>query len=171
MAEETTNNNQPAQPPTAPPNNSGGDSTTPGPVPYERFKEVNDQVKTLTAQIAKFEAEQKKAAEKLATEQGKWQELAQQRENELKAEKLARLRLEVASRKGIPVDLVDRLKGETAEEMEADAAALLAFLKPKEGPGVPPPKKATTPQKLDLSMMTPEEIRKAAKGKRLSDFT
>lgn len=139
-------------------------------MPYERFKEVNEQVKALTAQLAKFEAAQKKQAEAQAAEQGRWQELAQQRETELKQERASRLRLEVAARKGVPVDLVDRLRGETVEELESDAAALLAFLKPKEGPGVPPPTKAAAPARLDFSKMTPEEIRKAAKGKQLADF-
>lgn len=168
MADEPTNNNNPTTPPAeTPPAHPNG---TPGPVPYERFKEVNEQLKTLQTQLAKFEAAQKKQAEQQATEQGKWQELAQQRENELKQERASRLRLEVAARKGVPVDLVDRLKGETVEELESDAAALLAFLKPKEGPGVPSPSKHSAPAKLDFSKMSPEEIRKAVKGKTLSDL-
>lgn len=142
----------------------------PGPVPYERFKEVNEQLKTLQAQMLKVEAEQKKAKEKELADTQQWKTLAEQREAELKAERLARLRLETAGKKGIPVDLVDRLRGETAEEMEADAESLLAFLKPKEGPGVPPPGSKGAPAVLDFSKMTPEEIRKAAKGKPINQL-
>ena len=139
-------------------------------MPYERFKEVNDKLKAIETQLAKVQADQKKADEKKLADTEQWKTLADQREAELKAERLARLRLEVAGRKGIPVDLVDRLKGETAEEMEKDAATLLSFLKPKEGPGVPPPGGGggTPPGALDFSKMTPEEIRKATRGKPLN---
>ena len=155
----------PALPPPAPP------ADPPGPVPYDRFKEVNDQLKALQAKQAKIEAAQKAADDKLAADKGEWEKLAKQHEAELKAERTARLRLEVAGRKGIPVDLVDRLKGETAEDMEKDADSLLAFLKPQGPPGVPPPaKRPGAPVETDLSKMTPEEIRKRAKGKPLSEL-
>jgi hypothetical protein len=156
-------------PPPAPP--APAPDPAPGPVPYERFREVNEALKAAEKRLSKIEADQKAAAEKQAAEQGKWQQLAEQREAELKAEKLGRLRLEVAAKKGIPVDLVDRINGESAEEMEKDADSLLGFLKPKEGPGVPPPLgKGGGPTALDFKKMTPEEIRKATKGKPLGQF-
>jgi hypothetical protein len=142
----------------------------PGPVPYERFKQVNDQLQAQKAKLEALEAAQKAAAEKEAAEQGKWQELAEKREAELKEERLKRTRLEVASKKGIPPDLAERLQGETAEDMAKDAEALLQFLKPKEGPGVPPAGKGGSPQPMDLAKMSPEEIRKAAKGKSINDL-
>ena len=158
----------PAPPPTPPPTPP---EPTPGPVPYDRFKEVNDALKETQKRLAKIEADQKKASDDQAAKQGEWEKLAKEREAELKAEKLARLRLEVAGKKGIPVDLVDRLKGETSEEMEADADSLLAFLKPKEGPGVPPPpKRPGAAATLDFSKMTPDEIRKAVRGKPISEL-
>lgn len=169
MSEPTTTppaDDPPAGPaPTPPPTDPA-----PGPVPYERYKEVNDQLKSLQGKLTKIEATQKTAEEKKATELGEWEKLAKERETELKAERTARMRLEVAGKKGIPVDLVDRLKGDTAEEMEADADSLLAFLKPKESKGVPPPSRGGTPPATDLSRMTPEEIRKAVKGKPLSEL-
>jgi hypothetical protein len=47
----------------------------------------------------------------------------------LEAEKL---RLQVALDRNVPSDLVDRLRGETKEELEADADALLKRLSPKD---------------------------------------
>jgi hypothetical protein len=159
-------------PPPAPPATPPAEpAAAPGPVPYDRFKQVNDALVASQKRLEKLEAAQKTAEEKKATELGEWEKLAKEREAELKTERTARLRLEVAGKKGIPVDLVDRLKGDTPEEMEADADSLLAFLKPKEGPGVPPPGgRGSTPPAKDLSKMTPEEIRKEAKGKPLNQL-
>lgn len=81
-------------------------------------------------------------------------------ETDLASERATRQRLEIASKKGLPADLAARLQGATAEELERDADALLAFVKPAEGPGVPPPSRGSEPAKLDITRMTPEEIRK-----------
>lgn len=136
----------------------GGDP--PGPVPYDRFKQINDELKQARDQLAQAQAAQKQAQEKELKDKEQWKTLAEQREAELKAERLARTRLEVATRKGVPADLAGRLQGETAEEMEKDADALLQYLKPKSGPGVPPGSSGGSPAGLDLSTMSPEEIRK-----------
>ena len=176
MADPTTN--PPADPPPAPtpalpppvPPAPPADPA-PGPVPYDRFKQVNDALVASQKRLEKLEADQKKAADKDAADKGEWEKLAKQHEAELAKERTARLRLEVAGRKGIPVDLVDRLKGETAEDMEKDADSLLAFLKPKEGPGVPPPaKRPGAPAETDLSKLTPAQVREKAKGKPLSEL-
>lgn len=157
-------------PKTDPPASDPPKSDPPGPVPYERFKEVNDQLKATNDRLAKLEADQKAAADKEAAEQGKWQELAEKRDAELKVERLARIRLEVATKKGIPVELAGRLTGETAEDMEKDAEALLQHLKPATGPGVPPAGKGQGSKPLDLSSMTPEQVRQASKGKAVVDL-
>jgi hypothetical protein len=59
------------------------------PVPYERFKEVNDSLKTLKAELDTLKAaetkradEDKKAKEKQLAAEQKWQELANERETE-----------------------------------------------------------------------------------------
>lgn len=132
----------------------------PGPVPYERFKEINDTLKATQAQLAEIKEAQKRVNDEKLVEQQKWQELAEKRGIELEVERTIRLRLEVAARKGISPELADRIKGNTVEQMEADADALLEFLKPKEGPGIPPVKQGTKAQTLDIETMTPEEIRK-----------
>lgn len=148
---------------------SQGGQQQPGPVPYERFKEVNEQLKALQTQLAQLQEGEKKRKEKEAADQGQWQKLAEQKDAELKVEKLARLRLEVATKKGIPADLAGRLQGDTAEAMEKDADAMLQFVKPKEGPGVPPAGKGGSATPLDLSKMSAEEVRKAMKGKTIAD--
>lgn len=152
----------PAPDPDAPP------TTWEGIFQHSRFKELNQRAKAAEESLAKIEMERKAAAEKAAKEQGKWQELAEQRETELKAERLSRLRLEVASEKGIPTSLADRLTGSTLEELTKDADVLLEFLKPRSGPGVPPAGKGTPTQPLDFSKMTPQQIRDAAKGKSIN---
>lgn len=138
----------------------------PGPVPYARFAEVNQKYKDLEQRLASIEADRKKADEAALAEQGKYKELLEQRERDLAAEKAARLRLDVATRKGLPAELVDRLRGDDAAALEKDADALLALVKKPGGPGVPPPGGGGTPPVLDLSKMSPAEIRKArAEGK------
>jgi hypothetical protein len=47
---------------------------------------------------------------------------------------MARQRLEIAARLNVPAILADRLVGETAEEMEADAKQLLAGLPARSTP-------------------------------------
>lgn len=151
----TTPGTQPATTP------AGGAETTPGPVPYDRFREVNERAKTLEARLAELENASKAAKERELSEQARWQELAQKREEELRSERQSRLRIETAAKKGLPVELAGRLNGNTAEEMAADADALMALMKPKGGPGVPPGGNGAAPE-LKLDGMTPEEIRQNA---------
>lgn len=137
------------------------DPSKPEPVPYERFKEVNDKAKLLEGQIADLQkqikakedagkSEIEKLTEQVGTLTKSWED-AQSRA----------LRLEVAQKAGIPVDLVDRLQGSTTEELTQDAERLKAFLKSPEGPGVPPPSRGGNAATFTLEGKTPEEIRKA----------
>jgi hypothetical protein len=146
-------------PPPAPAPASDPPAGGPAPVPYDRFQEVVKERQALEKRLAALEKADKERADKQAAEQGKWKELAEQREAELKAERTRLTRLEVAAKKGIPVDLVGRLQGTTPEEIEKDADSLLAFLKPATGPGVPPAGKGGAQKPLDISKMTPAEIR------------
>ena len=113
----------------------------PATVPYERFAEVNTKYRTLETQLADLTKQQRERDEAALKEQNKYKELYEQRENELKQERQERMRLTVATSKGLPVDLANRLTGETEAELQADADKLLAFLKPaapQTPPGVPP---------------------------------
>jgi len=124
-------------------------------VPYARFKEVNDKYTALKQQTEQQASSQTTLEQRLATLEKERADTAAEN-----------LRLKVASKKQLPDDLADRLRGSTAEELEADADRLLAFLKPKDGPGVPPPGSGARKAVIDLSKMTPAEIRKAhAEGK------
>lgn len=144
------------------------DTQQPGPVPYERFKEVNEQLRQLQTRLATIDADKKKADEAKLKEDGKLQELLTTRERELADERAARLRLSVATKKGLVGELAplaDRLRGTTEQELEADADALLALAKKPAGHGVPPAGTGGRSPALDLKSMTPAQIREArAKG-------
>lgn len=131
---------------------------TPGPVPYERFKTVNAELTTLKQELAALKQEQgqkQQAEADLATRLATI-------ETDLANERATNLRLSVAAAKGLPAELVDRLRGETKESLEQDADSLLALVR-KPGPGVPPPGGPSA--KPDIATMTPAQIRDArAKG-------
>ena len=147
----------PADPPKDPPK-----EPEPKTIPYERFKEVNDKAKTLEDQLKAITDAQKKADEDKLKDENKWKDLYEKTEQEKTEKEKELLRLRVASRKGLPADLVDRLRGETEQELEADAEKLLEFIKEPQGPGVPPKRPGGAPKVLDLSSMTPEDVRKNA---------
>lgn len=126
-------NNAPP-PQTPPPANGGEEEKT---VPYDRFKQVNDQLKTLQAELSQYQAQQKADAEKRLVDEKKWQELAEKREQELKEERTARLRLDVTLRSGLPAEFAGRLVGTTEQELLADAEKVKGFIKPTT-PGTPP---------------------------------
>lgn len=101
---------------------------TPSPVPYDRFKEVNDAkaaaenaLKTLQEQIA---ADQKKRDE----ETGNYKKLYEEAQAKLQAAEVGTMRLRVAQAAGIPLDLADRITGNTEDELKADAERLKPFL-------------------------------------------
>jgi predicted RNase H-like nuclease (RuvC/YqgF family) len=129
-------------------------------IPYSRFKEVNDQLTALKAQIA----QQQQAQQSKQQEEQSLADRLKKMEDDLQSERRTNLRLSVATAKSLPAELAERLRGETREALEQDADSLLALMKPKSGPGVPPP--GGRAAKLDITGMTPAEIRKArAEGK------
>ncbi|MBA2504818.1 MAG: DUF4355 domain-containing protein [Thermoleophilaceae bacterium] len=82
-----------------------------------------DDLKTAAARLAELEESKKSDVEKLASERDRLQ-------GEMDRAAAENLRLRVATSKGLPADLVDRLRGSTQEEMEADADQLLELVKP-----------------------------------------
>lgn len=134
------------------------------PVPYARFQEVNTKAKELEARLAGIEAKEKEANEKALAEQNKWQELYQNTQKELATEKKNNLRLKVASSKGLPIELVERLRGETEEEITTDAEGLLALLRiePATTKGLPRIRSNGNAANIDLLTETdPAKIREA----------
>ncbi len=141
------------------------ESKEPAPVPYERFKEVNEGYKQLRAEMEKIRAEQKQAEEAKLKEQNDFKALYEKLQSELKTEKLNSVRLKVAGKKNIPVDLVDRLRGETEEEIEKDAEGLLAFIKQPEQKGqTPPPPRGGTSTAFNFETATPQQVREYLAG-------
>jgi len=149
-------------PPTVTPDPAKPDPNDPKTIPYERFKEVNDKAKALEDQLRAITDAQKKADEDKLKEEQKWKDLWEKSEKEKSEKEKELLRLRVASKKGLPADLTDRLRGETEQELEADADKLLAFVDLSKSPGVPPKKPGGANIPLDIKTMTPEEIRKKA---------
>lgn len=128
-------------------------------IPKSRFDELNRELKALKAQL-ETEAKAKEAAEaQRLKEQGEWKSLAEKYMAELDAAKqqaraleLANMRRDVAQKLGIPAALVDRLQGETPEEMEADGKAIMEALpKPTVNgvPSTPTPKVAVDTSKAE----------------------
>jgi hypothetical protein len=111
------------------------------------IEKLRTQVKELTPKAK--QAEQLAAAVK-AKEEAEMTEIQKlskrltEAESELKATRHAAQASDIAAKVGLPAALADRLKGETPEEMEADAKAILDALpktetkKPQPGPVINP---------------------------------
>lgn len=126
---------------TAPGTPAGAQNTVPTKpaeqtIPYERFKAVNDKLKALESAAEKAAKEQAEAEQKRLAEANEYKtlwekaqaEAAQQAEARIDAERKA-LRLQVvAATPGFPTKWADRLRGNTLEEMQADAKELMADL-------------------------------------------
>lgn len=96
----------------------------------QRAKAAESEAKrarTLEARLKEIEDKDKTEAEKQAARTAAAETEAASARTEL-------LRLKVATSKGLPSNLADRLRGTTEEEMVADADELLAVFKPKGGP-------------------------------------
>lgn len=130
MADEDNTNPQPIE------EQATGDNNDPKPVPYNRFKQVNDQLRQSNALIEQLQAERKQQEEAALAEENKYKELYETREAELKAEKQAHLRAKVALKLGLPAEIAGRLQGDTEEALMTDAQGLQALLKPA-SPGMP----------------------------------
>ena len=89
-----------------------------------RENEAKAKANAAAAQrLAEFEESQKSEAQKL-------QEARDAAERRASEAERANLRYRVAVTKQLPPELVDRLRGDTEEEMSADADSLLALVKP-----------------------------------------
>ncbi len=168
---------QPGQQPDAAKNT---ENNQPGPIPYERFKEVNDQYKAMKSQLDELQKEKEKrdkdakeAEEKRLESQQQFEQLANERKTELekanseistyKAELEAQTAVLSAlyeSRKALvpemfqplldSMDLVKRLEWIAANEFK---------LKPANGAnGIPP-----TPNPKGQGELTPDQRRERSK--------
>jgi chromosome segregation ATPase len=130
-----------------------------------RAKELEKQLKSLgktPEEITTILAEYQKQQDANKTEAEKLREAAARAEKEkadlatkiaeleasAKAKEIEALRIRIASEKGFQIELADRLRGETEEELRADADAMSAFFVPKtqETPNpTPQPKPVASP--------------------------
>jgi hypothetical protein len=104
---------------------------------YEGFDDFKDKARKLDELEAKkleesgefqklLERERAEHAAELEKQKAKLAEI----EANAKAKEIEVLRVKIASEKGISVELADRLRGNTEEELRADAEAMSAFLAP-----------------------------------------
>jgi len=131
------------------------------PVPYKRFKEINDSYSNLKTEFEKIKESIRLADEAKLKEQNDFKTLYEKLQGELHTEKQNSLRLKVASQKGIPADLVDRLRGETEEDIAKDAEGLLAFIKqpePQKGSVTSTPRGGASTA-FNFETATPQQIR------------
>jgi chromosome segregation ATPase len=127
---------------------------------------VRAALKKANAEAAKYrKAAEQADAERKAKEQAEMTALekaearAKELETQLNSERHARLCAEVAAKTGLPAVFADRLKGDTADELEADAKAILELLpKPAAKPQSPGP--VTNPGQNGQNGETDEARRK-----------
>lgn len=123
----------------------------------EARKEAEKRLKELDARVKEFEdrdkTEQERAQEHLERLTG---DLDATRAS-LAAAELNLARVEVAHSKGIPAELVPRLRGETREELEADADALLEIVGKREAEAPRKPKPVGSLGTGGNANLTPQE--------------
>lgn len=129
-----------------------------------------EYVKGLRAESAKYSTEAKAnadAATRLAhleeSQKSESQKLSDAREaaerRATEAEK-ANLRYRIALAKQVPPELVDRLKGDTEEEMSADADSLLTLVRRTPPPSYDGGSRTAAPGKTDMNA----QLRRALRG-------
>lgn len=149
---------QPQSPPQGAPQPPQSDDK--GPVPYERFAEVNRKMRELEAKLS----EREQAEQQALAEQSKYKELAEARERELAELRAQQLRDRIARKYKLPDEIAARLMGDDEEALEADAAKLAElFARKASVPGVPPGNPRGDGNTFDLSKMSPAEIREYRK--------
>lgn len=140
---------------------------------HPRFKELNTKAQQATAELERIKAEEKTKQDEALKEQNKWKELFDGKEKELSQRNIELLRLKTLTAKIMPDDskeyltLIDRLRGETAEEIEKDADSLLALVKPatKDSKGLPRTRTQQQTSLIDLQTETdPAKIRAAVRA-------
>ncbi len=90
-----------------------------------RAKNKADEADRHFKKLAKFEQEEAKRKEAEMTEIERANKRAQELEAKVRQLEINRLQHDIAAKVGLPAIYADRLKGETPEELEADAKLLL----------------------------------------------
>lgn len=105
-----------------------------------KAKAMEKEAAAAAKKLAAYEKAEEERRQAELTDLQKAQEKSARLEAELKAKELSILRRDIAAKVELPAVLADRLKGETAEEIEADAKALLETLpkSEKKAPSINP---------------------------------
>ena len=90
-----------------------------------RAKNKADEADRHFKKLAKFEQEEAKRKEAEMTEIERANKHAQELEAKVRQLEISKLQHDIAAKVGLPAIYADRLKGETPEELEADAKLLL----------------------------------------------
>jgi anthranilate phosphoribosyltransferase len=103
------------------------------------LKKANGEAAKYRKTAEQVEVERKAKEEAEMTALQKAEARAKDLEAQLNGERHARLQAAVAAKVGLPAQLADRLKGETAEELEADAKAIKELIpaQPAQKPASP----------------------------------
>lgn len=145
-AEVTQTDNQEQQGGNTQPDSSAGtentDSTTAEHmIPQSRFNEVNQKYKEAQRKLAEIDKSRQEAENATLAEQNKWKELYEKAQTKLaeaegkaKAAERSLWAQQVIAKTGLPAAMADRLKGDTFDDLLADAEELAKHL-PK--PGAP----------------------------------
>jgi hypothetical protein len=150
MADETpvvpaTEPAAPAAPATATPPAEAKNTETPAEpmIPKSRFDEVNNRLKAIEDENKKAAKLAQDAEAKRLADEGKYKELYDKQQAELqtaqaeaKAAAVKLMQRDIAAKTNLPLPLAERLRGETADEMEADAKAILAALPKPAAPNI-----------------------------------
>ncbi len=127
-----------------------------------RLKEVEAKAK----RADELEAAEAKRKEAEMSEADKATKRAEDAEAKLKALELTTLKRSIADKVGLPAAFVDRLKGETEEELEADAKSLIEAL-PKTPKTTLSP---TLPGEVQPKGLTEQEMREQIYGTKQNLF-
>lgn len=155
-----------------PPKKSG--TSEPGPVPYERFKEINDKYKELEGELNDIRKKQADADKKKLADEKEFEKLANQYKEERDQERRSNLRIRIGSGYGLDVDMSSRLVGEIEAELIEDAKKLAAKMKttpagtPKPPTGGTPPAGPTQDQLQDADWVRKNMTKVFDAGKRQS---
>lgn len=137
---------------------------------HTRFKELNTRAQTAESKLSELEKAEQKKTEDALKEQNKWQELHNAKEAELNKTKIDLLRLKTLTGKILPdeqkdlLKLVDRMRGDTEDEITKDVEELLAFIQPatKEKGNLRPIRNQNNNTVIDVQTETdPAKIREA----------
>ncbi len=127
---------------------------------HKRFKDLNTRAQNAETRLREIEESRQAEESRKLQEQGNFQKLYEDLQTQYENEKRYNMKLRLASSKDFPADLVDRVTGNTEEEIASDMDRLLAYMTKKDAPhGVTPPPRGGSSTNFDFANATPAQIR------------